>query len=131
MTANPRAGAFLEIAGEEIAAAKHLAGMLPRQAAYFAQQAVEKIARAILAKEGIPFGVSHNLGQMAACLPSGHLWRPRIAAFDRLSPAATSYRYPTPAGRLQPLPVRTTLDADIAAIEELLIDASRSIAPSE
>src|SRR5262249_21338187 len=41
-----------------------------RQAAYFCQQSAEKIARAILTHEGVLFGTGHNLGQMAAALPS-------------------------------------------------------------
>lgn len=119
--------AFLQLAGEELAAARTLCGPLPRQSAYFAQQAVENIARAVLAHEGIPFGTSHNLGQMAANLPPGHAFRPRIAALDRLSPAATTYRYPAPAGRLASPPSRADLQADLGEIESLLRDARSAL----
>ena len=121
-----RVAAFLRIA-EELAAARTLAARLPRQAAYFAQQAAEKVARAVLAREGIPFGTSHNLGQMAASLPPGHAFRARISALDRLSPAATTYRYPAPAGRLAPAPSKASLQADLEEIEALLRDARTAL----
>lgn len=123
MKGGPRVEAFLRLAGEEVGAARALANPFPRQSAYLAQQAVEKIARAVLASEGIPFGTSHNIGQMAAALPPGHPWRPKIASFDRLSPAATTYRYPTPGGRISTAPSPADLDADIARIERLLKEA--------
>lgn len=65
---NRRAAAFLTLAEEEAGAADQLIDAFPRQAAYQLQQSVEKVARAILAHENIPFGTSHNLGQMAAAL---------------------------------------------------------------
>jgi HEPN domain-containing protein len=118
-----RLAAFLQIAGEELGAARSLAGVFPRQAAYLAQQAIEKVARAVLAHEGIPFGTSHNIGQMAAALPPDHPWRPKLAAFDHLSPAATSYRYPSPGGRLAPAPPAAALKSDLDDIERLLGEA--------
>jgi HEPN domain-containing protein len=127
MSADRRVAAFLELAVEESGAARALETEFPRQSAYFAQQAVEKIARAVLAREAIPFGTSHNIGQMAAALPPGHPWRPKLAAFDRLSPAASSHRYPTPGGRLPPAPVAADLGADLAAIERLLKEAKKAL----
>lgn len=125
MRSDPRVEAFLQIAGEELGAARALADGFPRQAAYLAQQAVEKIARAVLARGQIPFGTSHNIGQMAAALPAGHPWRPRLAAFDRLSPAATSARYPTPGGRLVAPAPSGVLKADLEAIGHLLAEARK------
>lgn len=129
MTAGRRVAAFLQIAGEELGAARALAGAFPRQAAYLAQQAVEKIARAILAHEGIPFGTSHNIGQMAAALPTDHPWRPKLSALDRLSPAATGFRYPSPGGRLATPPPQADLNADLEQIGRLLQEAMRTFAP--
>jgi hypothetical protein len=75
---------------------------------------VEKAARALLTAEGIPFGIGHNLGMMAAALPSRHKLKQRVAGLDRHSGAATLYRYPSPAGRLPRAPDIATVNADIA-----------------
>jgi HEPN domain-containing protein len=90
-----------------------------RDAAYYAQQVAERIARALLTHAEKPFGNIHNLGQMAESLPVAHPLRSRIKALDELSPAATRFRYPSPAGRLaEPPPkevIRKTLD-DLAGL---------------
>ncbi|MCC6740242.1 MAG: HEPN domain-containing protein [Planctomycetia bacterium] len=127
MSADPRVAAFLRIAAEDLGAAQTLVEAFPRQAISLAQQAVEKIARAILAREKVAFGTSHNIGQMAAALPGDHPWRPRLAAFDNLSPAATSYRYPTPGGRIVSAPTPTEIKADLAEIAHLLEEAKRAV----
>ncbi|MBF0374188.1 MAG: HEPN domain-containing protein [Alphaproteobacteria bacterium] len=118
-----RAAAFLRLAHEELGAAERLVDAFPRQAAYQLHQAAEKIARAVLARSGIPFGTSHNLGQMAAALPLDHPWRPRLMAFDHLSPAATVYRYPSPTGRLKPPPEEAALRTDVQRLRTLLAEA--------
>jgi hypothetical protein len=96
---DPRIAGFIALAEDELAAARLLAAGQRRQAAFSLQQAAEKLARAILAA-GIPFGTSHNLGQMAAALPAEHPWRAKIFVLDRHSPAAARFRYPTPGGLL-------------------------------
>lgn len=118
-----RTDAFLRLAAEELGAAAQLIDDFPRQAAYQLQQTAEKIARAILAHEGIAFGTSHNLGQMAAALPGDHQWRARLMALDHLSPAATIYRYPSPRGRLPPPPTADALRADETHLRALLATA--------
>ncbi len=92
--------AFLQLAEEELDAARRLVDSSPRQAAYLNQQCAEKIARAALTDAGVRFGVGHNLAQMAAVLPESHPWIEIILSLDRHSPAATRYRYPTTTGRL-------------------------------
>src|SRR5262249_31585415 len=96
MSAHERTAAFLQLADEELTAARNLSGTNRRQAAYFCQQAAEKIARAILNEAGVPFGTGHNLSQMAFALPADHPWREKLNALDKHSPAATRYRYPSP-----------------------------------
>jgi len=118
-----RAGAFLRLAHEELGAASRLIDGFPRQAAYQLQQSAEKIARAILAREGIPFGTGHNLGQMAATLPADHPWRSKLMRLDHLSPAATRHRYPSPGGRLPPPPPIAELWADEVQLKSLLAEA--------
>ncbi len=95
-----RIEAFLRLAEEELQAARQLAQSLPRQSAYLTQQCAEKIARAILTDAGMKFGTGHNLAQMAGALPAEHPWIEKILPLNKLSPAATRYRYPSTDGRL-------------------------------
>jgi HEPN domain-containing protein len=60
-------------------------------AALNVQQLVERVARGLMTHEGIPFGTSHNLGQMANALPADHPFRDRIKGFDDLSAAVTAF----------------------------------------
>ena len=91
---------FLLIAERELRAASLLGKELPEQAAYFLQQAIEKLIRALLEFEGIPMGVGHNLRALADQLPADHAFAGRFRQFDDLSVASTRYRYPTSEGRL-------------------------------
>lgn len=108
-------------------AARRLIDESPRQAAYFCQQCAEKIVRAILTAEGIPFGTSHNLGQMAAALDDAHPWRAKLAALDKHSPAATRFRYPSPTGRLFNPPAPDDLRADTEELSRLLVEAQERV----
>ena len=95
-----RIASFLQLAQEEFEAADKLSGPLPRQAAYFVQQSVEKLLRAVLEKEGIAAGPSHNNRYLCELLPDHHLLKSSFVAFDPLSAASTRYRYPNPSGGL-------------------------------
>ncbi|MCB9743526.1 MAG: HEPN domain-containing protein [Alphaproteobacteria bacterium] len=127
MSAAERIAAFLQLASEEVAAARLLADTNPRQAAYFCQQSAEKIARAVLTDAGVLWGTGHNLGQMAAALPENNAWRERIRSLDKHSPAATRFRYPNPAGRLTRPPELRRLLADVAELESLLQDVRAAL----
>src|ERR1043166_1964961 len=115
MSAERRITAFFDLADRGLKSAEVLFrdGQF-EDAAYFAQQVVERVARALRTKAGVPFGTSHNLGQMASALPVGHPFKSRINEFDVLSSAATKYRYPTASGWLPETPdvesLRKTLD---------------------
>lgn len=127
MSQDPRVRSYIALADEELSAAQTIAIAHRRQAAYFVQQAAEKLARAILTSEKMAFGTSHNLGQMAATLPPSHPWRPRLMALDKHSPAATRYRYPAPGGRLAEPPPQGRIEADIAELRALLDEAKQSL----
>jgi len=62
---------------------------------------------------------------MASALPVGHPLKQRVAGLDRHSSAATLYRYPSPAGRLPPLPDVATLNADIADVEAFIAEVRK------
>lgn len=121
MSAPDRVAAFLIIADEERTAARALLAGHPRQAAYLRQQAAEKAARALLEHAKVPFGTSHNLGQMAEALPASHPLRTRVMDLDVLSPAATRYRYPSPTGRLGLPPDPAELARLLDAVDALLV----------
>jgi HEPN domain-containing protein len=123
MSADRRIRAFFDLADRGLKSAEILFrdGQF-EDAAYFAQQSVERVARALLTKAGVPFGTSHNLGQMASALPEAHPFKSRINEFDSLSSAATKYRYPTASGWLPEGPdfesLRRTLNEVAALVRE-------------
>jgi HEPN domain-containing protein len=111
-------GAFLTIAEEEFAAARQLAPLLPRQGAYFLQQSIEKLVRAVLECDDIAAGATHNLRYLADLLGQGHPLQAEFIAFDDLTPASTRYRYPSPSGALAPVKAESVM-ARFAEVESL------------
>ncbi len=128
MSAERRIAAFFALADRGLRSARILFGSKQLEdAALFAQQVVERVARALLTHAAVAFGTSHNLGQMAEALPDAHPLRDRIRAFDDLSIAVTAYRYPTSSGRLQAAPNPTRLGERLDEAEQLLRDAKAYI----
>ncbi len=119
-----RIDAFLRLADEELQAARQLTRSSPRQAAYLTQQCAEKIARAILTDAGVKYGTGHNLAQMAQALPAEHPWIEKILPLNKLSPAATRYRYPSTEGRLFEPPGTRRLQQDVEDLAKLLKEAA-------
>ncbi len=126
-----RIDAFLRLAEEELQAARQLVQPSPRQAAYLTQQCAEKIARAILTGAGVKYGTGHNLRQMAEALPAEHPWAEKIRPLNRLSPAATRYRYPSAEGRLFEPPDTRRLQQDVEELANLLKDATVFLAQTD
>jgi len=91
---------YFKIAKEDIEAAERLLNHVPRAAAYHLEQAAEKMVKAFLVAEGEDPGISHDIATLVDMLPSGHEWKADLAAFSPLSRFATSFRYPTPTGRV-------------------------------
>ena len=96
-----RVAAFLKLADREIASARHLLAVAPEHAAYFTQQAVEKLLRAVLEFEAKPAGATHNLRLLAEILSRTHPLHDAFMTFDVLSSASTRFRYPTEFGDLR------------------------------
>ena len=107
-------------ARRDLAAARRLLPDLADQAIFHTQQAAEKLTRAVCEREGIAVGRAHNIGQAAAMLPDGHVFKGDLLGLDALSGAATAWRYPTPGGRLPPMPDPGQVYAALADIEALL-----------
>lgn len=116
MSDDRRIRTFLELADQELRAARLLAATNPLQAFYMTAQSAEKTVRAILEKEGIPWGTQHSLGAMGAALPEGHPWKKEVLALDRLSSASTRTRYPTARGDLPKTPQADQLAHDIDSV---------------
>ena len=128
MSAAEQAHAFLSLAEEDLRVARALLGVSLRHAAFHAQQAGEKAAKALLTREGVPFGRTHSLGQLALRLPEAHPWRPKLLALDRVSPYATAFRYPEDAtGRLPQPPDAERLAGDLDDIARLIVEAEALI----
>jgi HEPN domain-containing protein len=126
-----RIDAFLRLAEEELQAARQLVRQSPRQAAYHTQQCAEKIARAVLTDAGVKYGPGHNLRQMAVALPAEHPWIDKIRPLNKLSPAATRYRYPSADGRLFDPPDTKRLQQDVEELADLLKEASGFLAKTD
>lgn len=93
-----RIKSFLLLADEELEAASLLTATNPRQAAFFQQQSVEKLVRAVIEFERVVAGPTHNLGALTDLLGREHPMRQRFRQFDELSSAAAKFRYPSGYG---------------------------------
>ena len=115
-----RVAAFLTLAREDLEAARLLKVGVPRQAAFFLQQAAEKIGKSLLIREGVDPARIHAVGKLAAELPQAHPLRSELMALDRLSVYATATPYPSPTGALPRAPDPAVVDVEIGAVAELL-----------
>ena len=98
-----------------------------RLAAYHLQQAAEKLIKAILVHRRIHPGLEHRIDVLVGMLDPSDPWHPLLDPLDRLTPYATTYRYPSPTGRLKPGPTTAHLLAEVAEIEALLERARREL----
>jgi HEPN domain-containing protein len=115
-----RVAAFQALAREDLEAARLLKIGVPRQAAFFLQQAAEKIGKSLLIREGIDPARIHAIGRLAAELPDTHPLKSELLALDRLSVYATATRYPSPTGKLSRAPKREVIEREIQAVSALL-----------
>jgi len=99
-----RPPALIQAAKRDLAAARKLLPDLPDRAIFHAQQAAEKLARAVCEGAGLAVGRTHDIGQIASMLPQGHAFKADLMGFDTLSAAATAWRYPSPVGRFPEMP---------------------------
>lgn len=111
---------LMNAAERDIGAAHRLLPDMPDQAIFHAQQAAEKLTRAVCEREGLTVGRTHNIGQAAALLPDGHVFKEDLLGLDTLSAAATAWRYPSPGGWLPAFPNPDEVAVALADIEALL-----------
>ena len=104
-----RIKSFLQLADEEFAAAQLLIVSNPRQAAFFQQQSVEKLVRAVIEFERVVAGPTHSLALLTDLLGNDHALRERFRGFDELSSAAARFRYPSGRGSVPEITSETLL----------------------
>ncbi len=94
---------FVKIGTEEKEAARRLQPDFPDQSMFFLQQAVEKLARAVIDSEGKVAGITHNIRTLAEVIGKEHPLYGLFVSLQDLSSAATRYRYPTSSGAIMEL----------------------------
>jgi HEPN domain-containing protein len=128
MSVARRTAAFLDLAVQDVDAAKTLAATRNRYAAYHCQQAAEKLIKAVLLHRGIESGTEHRLDVLVDKLPDDDTWKAKLRPLDAYSPYATTFRYPTPGGRIPAAPEPAQVAEDARAIEALIKEARTSLA---
>ena len=115
-----RLSALVTAAERDIGAAHRLLPDMPDQAIFHVQQAAEKLTRAVCERESLPVGRTHSIGQAAAMLPDGHVFKEDLLGLDNLSAAATAWRYPSPGGWFPAIPDPDDVTTALSDIEALL-----------
>lgn len=67
--------------------------------------------------------MEHHLNVLIAKLSDTDPWKTRLRPFEKYSPFATTWRYPSPGGRLPSIPDPTEVVADAKRLEALIQEA--------
>lgn len=95
--------AYLDDVDEELKVAKRLSEAPPsRFAAFHLQQAAEKLVKAVRLHRGLFASTEHNIRALIEELPADDAWRAKLSPLGVLSAYATTFRYPSPAGKRKP-----------------------------
>ncbi|MEQ1735465.1 MAG: HEPN domain-containing protein [Rhodoglobus sp.] len=124
MSAEALIASFLRIANEDLAGARQLSSTGNRNAMYLCSQAAEKIIRAVLTSEGKNAGIKHQLDELVDMVPDENPIKPALRSIQDLSDYATSYRYPSPKGRIKQPPDQAAFDREAASVQAALDDAA-------
>ncbi len=108
---------FLKVASEDLEGARILAKAQNRNAIYLCSQAAEKVIRAVLTSEGEHAGIGHQLDRMIDKVPDENPVKPLLRSTQDLGSFATSYRYPTVAGRIKDPPRKAEFERLANAVE--------------
>jgi HEPN domain-containing protein len=120
MSVPRRIAAFLDLASQDVDAARTLATTKNRYAAYHCQQAAEKLIKAVLLHRGLEAGTEHRLDVLVDELPDDDGWKAKLRPLEVYLPYATTYRYPTPGGRIAAAPDMAQVSADADVIDALI-----------
>ena len=94
------------------------------RAAFFIQQAAEKLVKAVLIAHRIEPRWTHDIGELARRVPSDHPGQRRLSKFDRFTNFVVAFRHPSEQGE-DVFPSAGEIDAWVAEIEELKADFER------
>lgn len=130
MSLEKRSGAYLDLCQQDLDAAEVLAKAANRYAAYHCQQAIEKLLKALMLKAGTEAGLENRIDVLLTRLGDQHPWSPVIRPFDKDTPFATTFRYPTPGGRIPVGPSSQSVLADVEALRTLLARARGELQPT-
>ena len=108
---------FLKATERDIAGVERLLPDLPDLAAFHAQQAVEKLARAVCLHEGLPDLRTHDIARITEQLAQEHPLRKSLAKLDSLTGAATAWRYPDAEGGFPRSPEPSEVQAALKQIK--------------
>jgi HEPN domain-containing protein len=125
MSADVLIASYLRIANEDLAGARQLAATGNRNAMYLCSQAAEKVIRAVLTSEGKNAGIKHQLDELVDMVPDENPLKPGLRAIQDLTDYATSFRYPSPKGRIKASPSRVAFEQDAGAVQAALDEAAR------
>lgn len=114
---------YLRVASQDLEGARVLAKAGNRNAIYLCEQAAEKIIRAVLTSEGKHGGIKHQLDSMVDEVPDANPVKPLLEAIEHLAAYATTYRYPTEAGRIKEPPSAAVLTSDLEKVQAALTEA--------
>jgi HEPN domain-containing protein len=125
MSAEILIASYLRIANEDLAGARVLSATGNRNAMYLCSQAAEKVIRAVLTSEGKNAGIKHQLDELIDMIPDENPLKPGLRAIQDLTDYATSYRYPSPKGRIKAPPSKAAFEQDAGAVQAALHEAAR------
>ena len=112
---------YLDDAQENIEAYQLLAASRNRHAAYMLQQAAEKLVKALRISLRLYATKEHRIRELLRDIPDENPWRERLLELEVLSQYATTFRYPTPGGRLKQVDF-TALAASAEVVRRLLAE---------
>ena len=110
---------FLKTAERDIAGVDLLLPDLPDLAAFHAQQAAEKLARAVCLHEGLPDLRTHDITRITEQLAQEHPLRKSLVKLDSLTGAATAWRYPDAEGEFPRPPEPSEIQAALRQIRSI------------
>jgi HEPN domain-containing protein len=119
---------LLDLAAADLDAAEVLARVGNHYAAYHLQQALEKLLKTLLLLRGIEAGIEHRLDVLSDRLPEGEPWRDRLEPLLSYTVYATTYRYPTPGGRIAASPPGAEVLRDVVVVRGLVGQARTDLA---
>ena len=125
---------YLEDADADLEMAELGAHAGNRLAAFHAQQAAEKLVKAVRAYYELRLTSSHDIDELVngneyeriEPIPVEDKWRARLLPFAKLTQYATAFRYPSPTGRRKAAPM-DAVGEDISALRALRFEMAEQL----